>query len=74
MFEYVTVSATTHSRIKLKDNPWRFKGIEKVLNDFVKKGYEHYHTVFVEKGEQIDEIPGSPAVILHLRRIKKEGE
>lgn len=71
MFEYITVSATTHSRIKMKDSPWRLRGIEKELNRYAEEGYEHYLTVFVEKGEQIGEEAGSPAVILHLRRIKK---
>lgn len=73
MFEYKTVSATTHKREKFgSDEPWNFYGIASVLNKYAEEGYEHYHTVFVEKGAQIDEISGVPAVILHLRRIKKE--
>ncbi len=73
MFEYKTVSATCHSRIKMEsDDPWWLRGIDNVLNRFAADRWEHYHTVFVPEGATIDEINGNPAVILHLRRELKE--
>lgn len=73
MFEYKTIGATCHSRHNI-NGYWLFTQINEELNKHAAEGYEHYHTVFVPVGESVGEISGSPSVILHLRRIKKEGE
>lgn len=70
IYEYKTVGATCHSRVKDKDEPWWMRGIDRVLNKFAEDRWEHYHTILVPEGAMIGETSGNPAVILHLRRLK----